>query len=432
MICDADLRDPKFSRRDFLHFAGQSAAVGIVGLTGAEGLLAQAREKAKPLNLEIADLKSWIVNHSASKNYVFCKIYTNQGIIGVGEGSVTSKEATVKTAIDEHHRYLVGRNPSDIEMHWQAMYRWPRWRGGPILNSAISAVEIALWDIMGQALGQPIYKLIGGKARDKARMYVHPGDGRTPEAYGQAWLKAKNEGWTAGKGGFLTTHDDVIDPVMSVTEGIRNLRAVREAVGDDFSILIDVHGKATPTMAASFCMQAEPYNVYFVEEATQIEDIGELELLRSKTRIPIATGERLFTKYGFSEICSRHLVDYIQPDVVHCGGILEMKKIAAIAEAYRVEFAPHNPQSEISTLASLHVDMTAPNFAIQEISSGNRDAFWEDFFYGQGPVFESGYGMPPDKPGLGVNFDEALAERRPYVPVTRQQLRFPDGGIADH
>src|SRR5690606_17916367 len=115
---------------------------------------------------------------------------------------------------------------------------WPRWRGGPILNSAISAVEIALWDIMGQALGQPIYKLIGGKARDKARMYVHPGGGSTPESYAAGWLAAKNEGWTAGKGGFLTTHDDVIDPVISVTEGIRNLRAVREAVGDDFSILI--------------------------------------------------------------------------------------------------------------------------------------------------------------------------------------------------
>lgn len=432
MIFDADLRDPKFSRRDFLHFAGRSAALSIAGLTGAEGLLAQAREKAKPLNLEITDLKSWIVNHSAGKNYVFCKIYTNQGIVGVGEGSVTSKAATMKAAIDEHHRYLVGRDPADIEMHWQAMYRWPRWRGGPILNSAISAVEIALWDIMGQALGQPIYKLIGGKARDKARMYVHPGGGSTPESYARGWLQAKNEGWTAGKGGFLTTHNDVIDPVMSVTEGIRNLRAVREAVGDDFSILIDVHGKATPTMAASFCMQAEPYNVYFVEEATQIEDIGELELLRSKTRIPIATGERLFTKYGFSEICSRHLVDYIQPDVVHCGGILEMKKIAAIAEAYRIEFAPHNPQSEVSTLASLHVDLTSPNFAIQEISSGRRDAFWEDFFYGQGPVFEDGYGLAPDKPGLGVNFDDTLAERRPYVPVTRQQLRFPDGGIADH
>jgi len=417
-----------FNRRElFLNTAGATLA----GLVGSGGLLAQAQDKAKPLNLKITDLKSWIVNHSAGKNYVFCKIFTNQGITGVGEGSVTSKAATMKAAIDEHQRYLVGKDPSDIEMHWQAMYRWPRWRGGPILNSAISAVEIALWDIFGQALGQPIYKLIGGKARSKIRMYIHPGGG-TPQQYAERWLKAKEDGWTAGKGGFVTTQGDTIEPVRSVNAGIANLKAVREAVGEDFKICIDVHGKATPTMAVSFCRQAEPYNPYFVEEATQIEDIEELALLRSKTRIPLATGERLFTKYGFSQICSRHLVDYIQPDVVHCGGILEMKKIATIAEAYRVELAPHNPQSEISTLASLHVDMSTPNFAIQEISTGKRDPFWTDFFYGQGPTYQDGFALAPDRPGLGVSFDEELAARRPYVPVTRQQLRFPDGGIADH
>ncbi len=432
MLTNADIRDPKLSRRDFFHLAGTSAAAGLAALSGPEGLLAQAREKAKPLNLDVTDLKSWIVNHSSGKNYVYCKVYTNQGIVGVGEGSVTSKAMTMKAAIDEHHRYLVGRDPTDIEMHWQAMYRWPRWRGGPILNSAISAVEIALWDILGQALGQPIYKLIGGKAREKALMYVHPGGGSTPERYAESWLEAKVAGWNAGKGSFLTTHDDVIDPVGAVSEGIANLKAVREAVGPDFSICIDVHGKATPTMAVSFCRQAEPYNPYFVEEATQIEDIEELALLRSKTRIPLATGERLFTKYGFTEICSRHLVDYVQPDVVHCGGILEMKKIATIAESYRIEFAPHNPQSEVSTLASLHVDLSAPNFAIQEISSGRQDPFWTDFFYGQGPIFKDGFGMPPDKAGLGVSFNEEVGAKRPYVPVTRQQLRFKDGGIADH
>jgi len=403
----------------------------LAALSAPEGLLAQAREKAKPLNLKVTDLKSWIVNHGGGKNYVFCKVYTNQGIVGVGEGSVTSKAATMKAAIDEHHRYLVGLDPTDIEMHWQAMYRWPRWRGGPILNSAISAVEIALWDILGQALGQPIYKLIGGKARDKVRMYVHPGGG-SPDEYAAKWLAAKNEGWNAGKGGFIVTDGDVIDPVTAVNRGIDNLRAVREAVGDDFAICIDVHGKATPTMAASFCRQAEPYSPYFVEEATQIEDIDELALLRSKTNIPLATGERLFTKYGFTQICSRHLVDYIQPDVVHCGGILEMKKIATIAEAYRVELAPHNPQSAVSTLASLHVDMTTPNFAIQEISSGKRSQFWEDFFQGSGAIYENGFALAPDKAGLGVTFDEEVGKRRPYVPVTRQQLRFSDGGIADH
>ncbi len=414
------------SRRDLL---GLPALATMAGL---QGRLQAATQKARALNLEITDVKSWIVNHSRSKNYVFCKIYTNQGIVGVGEGSVTSKAATMKAAIDEHHRYLVGRDPTDIEMHWQAMYRWPRWRGGPILNSAISAVEIALWDILGQAVDQPIYQLIGGKARERVQMYVHPGGGPSPQAYAERWVAAREAGWTAGKGGFLTTHDDVIEPVRSVSGGIANLRAVREAVGDSFAICIDVHGKATPTMASSFCRQAEPLNPYFVEEATQIEDLDELARLRAMTTIPLATGERLFTKYGFSQICHRHLVDYIQPDVVHCGGILEMKKIAAIAEAYRIELCPHNPQSEVSTMASLHVDFSTPSFAIQEISSGQRDQFWEDFFLGGGPQYEDGFAFPPDGAGLGVTFDETLAERRPYVPVTRQQLRFPDGGVADH
>ncbi|MBC8165187.1 MAG: galactonate dehydratase, partial [Bryobacteraceae bacterium] len=379
------------------------------------------------------DLKTFIVNRDGrnANNYVFVKIYTDQGLTGLGEGSVTSKEATVAAAIGEHRRYLVGRDPADIEMHWQAMYRWPRWRGGPILNSAISAVEIALWDILGQALGQPIWRLLGGKARDRVQMYVHA-SGKSPEQYAQSWLQAKEEGWTGCKAAFITTQGDVIEPIRSVREGIANLKAVRQAVGEDFRICIDLHGKTTPTMAIDFCSRAEEYRPHFVEEATQIEDIDELAYLRSKTRIPLATGERLFTKYGFTPICQRHLVDYVQPDVVHCGGILEMKKIATIAEAFRIEFAPHNPQSDVSTLASLHVDFTTPNFGIQEITHRGKEQYWNDLFYGGGITYEKGYALPPDRPGLGINLDESIAAKRPYQPHTRQQLRFPDGGIADH
>ena len=421
------------TRRDFFQTASAAAGAGIAALLSPEGLLAQAREKAKPLHLKVTDLKTFIVNRGGDNglNYVFVKIYTDQGITGLGEGSVTSKEATVATAIEEHKRYLMGRDPTDIEMHWQAMYRWPRWRGGPILNSAISAVEIALWDILGQALGQPIWRMLGGKARDRVLMYVHAG-GETPQEYAKNWLQAKAEGWSGCKAAFITTQGDVIDPVRSVREGIANLKAVRQAVGEDFKICIDLHGKTTPTMAVDFCSRAEEYRPYFVEEATQIEDLDELALLRSKTRIPLATGERLFTKYGFAPLCQRHLVDYIQPDVVHCGGILEMKKIATIGEAYRIEFAPHNPQSEVSTLASLHVDFTTPNFGIQEITHRGNEQYWKDLFYGGGISYEKGYALPPDRPGLGVNLDESVAAKRPYKPHTRQQLRFPDGGIADH
>jgi galactonate dehydratase len=421
------------TRRDFLHTSAAAASAGIAALTSPEGLLAAAREKAKPLHLKVTDLKTIIVNRGGtnSPNYVFVKIYTDQGITGLGEGSVTSKEATVAAAIDEHKRYLVGRDPTDIEMHWQAMFRWPRWRGGPILNSAISAVEIALWDILGQAVGQPIWRLLGGRARDRVQMYVHAG-GNSPEQYAKNWLAAKQDGWTGCKAGFITTQGDVIDPVRSVREGIANLKAVREAVGEDFRICIDLHGKATPTMAVEFCARAEEYRPFFVEEATQIEDIDELARLRTSTRVPLATGERLFTKYGFATICQRHLVDYVQPDVVHCGGILEMKKIATIAEAYRIELAPHNPQSDVSTLASLHVDFTTPNFAIQEITHRGNEQFWKDLFYGGALSYEKGYALPPDRPGLGVDLDEQVAAKRPYRPHTRQQLRFPDGGVADH
>ena len=422
------------TRRDFLQTAAAAASASVAAFSGPEGLMAQASAKAKPLNLKVTDLKTYIVSRSGqpnSSNYVFVRIFTNQGIVGTGEGSVTSKAKTMAAAVGEHKRYLVGRDPTDIEMHWQAMFRWARWRGGPILNSAVSAVEIALWDILGQALGQPIWMLLGGKARERVQMYVHAG-GRSPQEYAQNWLEVKQDGWTACKGGFVTTHNDVIERVGSVREGIANLKAVREAVGDDFRICIDVHGKATPTMAVDFCTRAEEYSPYFVEEATQIEDIDELAYLRSKTTIPLATGERSFTKWGFSEICERHLVDFLQPDVVHCGGISELKKIGLIGEAHRIELAPHNPQSNVSTMASLHADFSTPSFAIQEISHRGRDPFWADLFQGGEPTYEQGFALPPDRPGLGVGFDEAVAAKRPYTPHIRQQLRFPDGGIADH
>jgi len=295
-------------------------------------------------------------------NWVFCKVYTNQGLVGLGEGSVTSKEATVAQAITEHERFLVGKDPTNIELLWQAMFRYPRWRGGPVLNSAISAVEIALWDIFGQALDVPIYKLLGGAARTRIRMYIDIG--ATPEEF----LRAKEMGYTAAKTAPLDAQQLVIRPASTVREGVRRMQDIRKAVGDDFDIAVDAHGRCTTTMAVDFCIRVEDLNLLWVEEPTQLEDLGELALLRSKTKTPLATGERSFTKWGFAEFCSRHLVDYVQPDVCHAGGILELKKIGVLAETYRINMAPHNPQSLVSTMASLHVDATTPAAVIQEFS----------------------------------------------------------------
>ena len=380
--------------------------------------------RAKPLNLKITGLKTTIVN-VGTLNWVFVHVSTNQGLTGLGEGSVTSKEATVAQAIMEHERFLVGRDPTDIELLWQSMYRYPRWRGGPILNSAISAVEIALWDIVGKALDQPIYKLLGGASRRRVRMYKDVGS--TPEDF----LKAKEEGYTAAKSGFITVNSDTVVPSFAVREGARKLEAVRKAVGDDFDIAIDAHGYLTTVMAIDFCTRIEPLRPLFVEEATQLEDLGELELLRRKTKVPLATGERSFTKYGFADFCSRHLVNYIQPDVCHAGGILELKKIGILAETYRVEMAPHNPQSAVSTMASIHVDATTPAATIQEYSP-RRDQWTIDLFRGTGPVIRNGFAELPERPGLGLEFDEKVAAAHPYKPVGRGEPTFADGGVADH
>lgn len=404
------------NRRRFLSTAGLVASVSTA--------TAQTARPAKQLNLKITGIKTIIVNVD-SVNWAFCKISTNQGLTGLGEGSITSKEATLAAAIMEHERFLVGKDPTDIELLWQGMYRYPRWRGGPILNSAISAIEIALWDILGQALGVPVYKLLGGAARKRIRLYKDVGS--TPEAFQQA----KAEGYTAGKSGFIAVENDLVIPSYAVREGARRLEAVRKAVGDDFDIAIDAHGKLTTTMAIDFCTRIEDLRPFFVEEATQLEDLGELALLRQKTKVPLATGERSFTKYGFSEFCVRHLVDIVQPDVCHAGGILELKKIGAIAEAFRIEMAPHNPQSEVSTMASLHVNATTPAATVLEYNP-NRQPWVQDLFYGGAVKVKDGFAELPDRPGLGVDLDEKVAAKHPYKPVDRPNYVFRDGAVGDH
>lgn len=386
--------------------------------------LAAGIARAKPLNLRITDLKTFVVN-VGSVNWVYCKVYTNQGITGLGEGSITSKEATLTQAIMEHLRFLEGKDPTDIELLWQGMYRYPRWRGGPILNSAISAVEIALWDILGKALDVPIYKLLGGAARKRIRMYKDVGS--TVEAFQQA----KAEGYTAAKSGFIAIDKSVVVPSYATREAAKRVAAVRLAVGDDFDIAIDAHGQLTTVMAIDFCTRIEELRPLFVEEPTQLEDLGELAHLRSKTKVPLATGERSFTKYGFSEFCVRHLVDYIQPDVCHAGGILELKKIGVLAETYRVEMAPHNPQSEVSTLASLHVDATTPSATIQEYSP-NKAPWIVELFNGGAVKVKDGFAELPDRPGLGVDLNEKVAAQHPYKPVNRANNVFRDGSVADH
>jgi galactonate dehydratase len=381
--------------------------------------------------MKITGLKTFIVDSADGRGgpqWVFVKVLTDEpGLYGIGEGSVTSKAATIAAAIMEHERFLAGRDPLNIEGIWQQLYRVPRWRGGPVLNSAISAVEIALWDIKGKCYGQPVYQLLGGACRERIRMYAHCG-GATPAAAAERASELVAQGYTALKTGSIHVENNTVRPAAGLARGVEKVRAIREAVGPAVEIGIDAHGQLTPPLAVDFADRVWEYRPLFLEEPTPPEDLDALAWLGARTRVPLATGERLFTKWGFAELCARHLVSYVQPDVVHCGGISEMRKIAAIAEAHFIDCAPHNPQSWVSTFASLHVDAATPNCVIQEHIAG--PAWQADLFRTEWRV-EDGYAALPDRPGLGLDFDEEEAARHPYTPDFRPEWRWEDGSVAD-
>ena len=268
-----------------------------------------------------------------------------------------------------------------------------------------------------QAVGQPVWKMLGGRARRKMQMYVHAG-GTTPADYARNWAKAKDEGWTAAKGGFLRPRGLVVDPSRDVRDALARLKAVREAVGPDFRILIDLHGFPTPPMAVEFCAGAEPYHPYFVEEATQIEDVDELAHLRSKTRVPLATGERLLSRWEFRQVIEKQAVSLLQPDVAHCGGPSELKRIANYAEVYYQHILPHCAIGPVAFSASMQVDAVVPNFLAQEqIDQGLGGGLFVDDW-----VVEDGHIDLPTKPGLGFEIDEQA------VQVTVDEYREELGG----
>jgi galactonate dehydratase len=431
---------PPHSRRGFLTSAAALATAGLAAPALAPRVLgAEATDAAKALGLKITALKTFLVDTGPDRdeNYVFVKIYTNKGIVGLGEGTMTGKCKTVATAIEEHERYLVGRDPTDIEYLWQAMFRGPRYRGGPILMSALGAIDVALWDILGQALGVPIWKLLGGRTRDKVKAYVkhtlQPIDPRLndEDKLIARWVGIKKDGWSGSKASFLDVpRDGTMDFPRAIRRGIDLLRRMRDAVGPDFDIHIDVHGALTTPMAVEFCNRAEPYRPFVIEEPTQLEDLGELAHVRAHTRVPLATGERITTKYPFAEICARHLVDYVQPDIVHCGGLTEVKKIAAIADAFRIEVLPHNPNARVCTFASVHLCMSTPNATVLETSTSELPR-WDDLFFGRRITYQDGFALPPERPGLGLELNEDEAAKYPYAPKPWASLRFPDGAIHD-
>ena len=378
--------------------------------------------------MKITGLKTFVVAVGPnSGNQVFVKIYTDQdGLTGLGEGTVTSKALTIAAAIEEHERFLVGKDPSEIEWLWQAMYRYARWRGGPVLNSAISAIEMALWDIKGKALNAPVWQLLGGAARRRIRCYSH-GSPHTDSGM-QRIEELVKLGYTAIKVGPIHVRDNTVNPTRDVRDGAAGIKRMREVVGEDVDILIDAHGLLTPPMAVDFARQVADARPMWIEEITQPEDLATLAWVAERSPVPLATGERLFTKWGFNDLIQQRAVQYIQPDVSHDGGILETKKIAAMAEVKFMEVALHGASSEVLTAANFHVDATTPNCTIQEHPLGGA---WRYEVIQTKWVVKAGYAELCDAPGLGVELNEAEAAKHPYVADFRAQYTFEDGAVAD-
>jgi galactonate dehydratase len=346
------------------------------------------------------------------RDLMFLEIHTDGGLVGVGEASLHTRVDIVEAALRWLEPHFVGQEPAGVEDHWDRMYyRLTRWRNGPVLVTAISAVDIALWDLEGKRLGVPVWRLLGGPIDSKLRAYyTHWGDGmriNSPEAAGEAAVATKAKGWTAVKFGAVggRTEQDRID------QATVKLAAMRKAVGDDFDIALELGESLTPRSAIRFSDAVAPYHPLFLEEVTLRENPEAMTDIAAKSRVPLATGEGLQTRFEFKRLLQAKGAEIVQPDVLHCGGITELRRIASLAETYGVEIAPHQCYGPIAHVASLHAVSGCRNFLIHEWEAAD-EALFQEVTNGAFPVQKAGLVAVPNGPGLGVSMDFAAFTKR--------------------
>lgn len=367
--------------------------------------------------------------------WLFLKVVTDDGVIGWGEPVIEGRAATVKVAVDELMENLVGKDPMNIEDHWNVMYRAGFYRGGPILMSAISGIDQALWDIKGKFYNAPIHQLLGGKAHTKMKVYSWIGGDR-PSEVGDAAKALISTGITALKMN-ATEELQYIDSYEKINHAIARIAAVREAIGPSVGIGIDFHGRVHKPMAKILAKELEPYHPMFIEEPVLPENNEALREIAQHTTIPIATGERMFSRWQFKNLLKDGYADIIQPDVSHAGGITECKKIISMAEAFDVAAAPHCPLGPIALAACLQVDATCHNAFIQEQSLGihyNQGNDLLDYLTDKTVFdYENGYVKIPEGAGLGIQINEDYVRQMATVGHNwRNPLwRHEDGSVAE-
>ena len=376
--------------------------------------------------MKVTDIKTFVVDCFRT-NWVFVKVYTDEGIDGVGEGTLEYKEKALVGAVEHIKSYLIGKDPRNIEKHFHDIYRDAYWRGGAVLMSALSAVETALWDILGKTLNVPVYQLLGGKVNDDCRIYINAwfAGAKTPEEFGLKAKEAVKKGVTAmkwdpfGKNYLQISNKDLDTALRCIAE-------VRSAVGNQVDLLIEGHGRFDVPTGIKIARELEQFKVMWFEEPVPPNNLEALKAVRDKSPVAISAGERLYTRFDYNELFRLRAADYIQPDVSHAGGIMELKKIAAIAEANYIPFAPHNPSGPVANAATLQLAACCPNFCILEIVYS--DVEYRKLITNENLVYENGRMKIGDKPGLGIELNEEECLKHPYKEHT---LRHYTGALTD-
>ena len=381
--------------------------------------------------MKITNITAWLVR----PRWCFVEVETDQGLTGWGEAVIEGKASTVKACVEEMTEYLIGQDPQNIEDIWTMLYRAAFYRGGPILMSAISGIDQALWDIKGKYFQAPVYQLMGGKCRDRMKVYSWIGGDR-PSDVARAAKERQEAGFTAIKMN-ATEELQMVDSYDKIDAVLERVASIRESTGKHFGIAIDFHGRVHKPMAKILAKKLEEFDPMFIEEPVLCENMEDFKEIAACCNIPIATGERLFSRWDFKRLLTAGGVDIIQPDLSHAGGITEVKKIAAMAEAYDVALAPHCPLGPIALAACLQVDATSYNAFIQEQSIGIHYNVGKSVLdYIKNPedfVFTDGFVALPRKPGLGVEINKELVmgENRTPHHWKNPVWRHADGSIAE-
>ena len=372
--------------------------------------------------MKITNIKSFPV-WGGNRNFFFVKVETDAGIYGIGEGGITWRELAAAACVDHLKPLLIGEDPSQIEHLWQLMFRGGFFPAGRIACSAISAIDIALWDTRGKVLGVPVYDLLGGLVRKKVVCYPHIG-GESPEQLANNAIKMADQGWRFVRWG-TPTEGDILEPSKAARQTLKQCDAVRTALGDDIEILIDVHTRLDPQHVIPLCRSLEQFHPYFIEDPLRSENVKTYHQMARHVSVPLAVGEQFATKWEFRELIEEELMQYARIDVCIVGGLTEARKVANWCETHYIDIAPHNPLGPVSTAACLHLDLATSNFGVQELPRQPGTILPEVF-----PVqvsFEDGHLLPPTSPGLGIDFNEEAALASSYQEGGSPRISRPDG-----